>query len=135
MSRIKSKNTKPEILVRKYLFNKGLRFRLNGKISKKVFSKGFLPGKPDLVFKKYHTVLFVNGCFWHSHKGCKKSHLPKSNIEYWENKLKNNRLRDEKNYQKLRELGFRILVIWECEVDDTSKLEKIYKDIICAEEL
>ena len=135
MSRIKSKNTKPEILVRRYLFNNGLRYRVNGKISKREFSKGTLPGKPDLVFKKYHTVLFVNGCFWHSHKGCKKSHLPKSNIDYWKTKLTNNRLRDERNYQILRGLGFHVLLIWECEVNEASKLEELYRDIIGAKEI
>ena len=107
MSRIPSKNTKPEEMVRKYLFGQGFRYRKN--VSK-------LPGKPDIVLPKYKTIVFVNGCFWHAHEGCKWFVPPKSNIEFWQKKFKYNVKRDESNYQKLRELGWRVLIVWECEI-------------------
>jgi len=130
MSRIRSRNTKPELIVRKYLFKHGFRYRLNGKVAKKYFPKGVLPGKPDLVFRKFNTVVFVNGCFWHSHDGCKKSHLPKSNVTYWKEKLEKNKVRDRKNYRTLKEMGFKVLIIWECEVKNPKKLETLIEDII-----
>lgn len=107
MSRIPSKNTKPEETVRKYLFSQGFRYRKN--VSK-------LPGKPDIVLPRYKTVVFVNGCFWHAHQGCKWFVPPKSNSEFWQNKFSYNLARDERNYQKLRELGWRVLIVWECEI-------------------
>lgn len=107
MSRIPSKNTKPEEMVRKYLFRHGFRYRKN--VSK-------LPGKPDIVLPKYKTVVFVNGCFWHAHDGCKWFVPPKSNIDFWQKKFEYNISRDERNYQKLKELGWRVLIIWECEI-------------------
>ncbi len=107
MSNIPSKNTKPEEVVRKYLFAKGFRYRKN--VSK-------LPGKPDIVLPKYKAVIFVNGCFWHGHQGCKYFVPPKTNTEFWFNKFKYNQERDERNYQKLREMGWRVLIIWECEI-------------------
>lgn len=124
MSQIKSKDNKPEILVRKYLFNKGLRYRKN---------VSALPGNPDIVLPKYKTVIFVNGCFWHMHDDCPKFVWPKSNTEYWQNKILNNKQRDSINNEKLKILGWKVLIIWECELkkdkkDDT--LKALYNDII-----
>ncbi|WP_430886140.1 very short patch repair endonuclease [Fusibacter sp. JL216-2] len=109
MSRIRSKNTKPEERVRKYLFSKGLRYRKNDKR---------YPGKPDIVLPKYQTVVLVNGCFWHMHEGCKYSSMPKSNTEYWKKKLVNNKDRDERVISELESLGFTVLVVWECEIKE-----------------
>jgi DNA mismatch endonuclease (patch repair protein) len=130
MSRITSKNTKPEVAVRKYFHAKGIRYRLNGKINKKVNIRGILPGKPDLVLKKYNSVIFVHGCFWHLHQGCPKGHIPKSNKEYWWEKLKNNQKRDFKVYNELKKLGFKVFIIWECELKNIMRLEEIYDKII-----
>lgn len=107
MSRIRSKDTKPELLVRKYLFSKGFRYRLHEKE---------LPGKPDLVLKKYKTAIFIHGCFWHSHQNCKYAVMPKSNLEYWQNKISKNQSRDNLNENQLTELGWKIITIWECEL-------------------
>ncbi len=95
MSHIRGKNTRPELIVRKYLFAHGFRFRVNVKK---------LPGTPDIVLRKYHTVIFVNGCFWHGHEGCPYFVLPKSNVEFWNNKITRNRERDLKNRIKLRDM-------------------------------
>ena len=116
MSRIKSKDTKPEELVRKHLFSKGYRYRKNVKS---------LYGCPDIVLPKYKTVIFVNGCFWHMHK-CKRFKWPASNREYWENKLINNANRDRENQQLLFDQGWNVIVVWECELkkqafDDTMR--------------
>lgn len=107
MSKIRSKNTKPEILLRKALFSKGLRYRINYKK---------LPGKPDIVFPKYKTVIFVHGCFWHGHKNCKIAHIPKSNINFWKNKIEKNKERDGLNYERITHLGWKIVVVWECQI-------------------
>lgn len=107
MSRIKSKDTKIEVQVRKYLFSKGFRFRKNDKR---------YPGKPDVVLPKYKTVIFVNGCFWHQHEGCKYARLPKSRPEYWEPKLKRNIENDRKHYHELEASGWHVIVLWECEL-------------------
>ena len=107
MSRIPSKNTKPEETVRKYLFSQGFRYRKN--VSQ-------MPGKPDIVLPKYKTVVFVNGCFWHAHEGCKWFVPPKTNSEFWQKKFQYNIDRDERNYQKLKDLGWRVLIVWECEI-------------------
>ena len=112
MSRIRSKDTKPEMLVRKYLFAQGFRYRLHDKK---------LPGKPDLVFPKYKTVLFINGCFWHGHGGCKYYVVPQTNKDRWTEKISTNKANDEKSYSKLTELGYKIIVIWECELKSTNK--------------
>ena len=93
--------------MRKYLFSKGFRYRKNDKR---------LPGKPDIVLPKYKTVIFINGCFWHKHTGCKYFSWPKSNIEYWENKITRNVQRDSENYEKLKAMGWRVLIVWECEL-------------------
>lgn len=107
MSKIPSKNTRPEIMVRKYLFSKGFRYRKN------VTS---LPGKPDIVLAKYNTVVFVNGCFWHAHDGCKWFIPPKSNVDFWNIKFEYNKMRDRNNYEKLNQMGWNILIIWECKI-------------------
>ena len=107
MSRIRNKDTKPEELVRKYLFSCGFRYRKNDTR---------LPGKPDIVLPKYKTVIFVNGCFWHKHDGCKYFVWPKSNVEFWENKISKNISRDQINYKLLKEQGWKVLVVWECEL-------------------
>ena len=106
MSHIRSKNTKPEELVRKYLFAHGFRYRKN--VSK-------LPGKPDIVLPKYHTVIFVNGCFWHKHD-CPRFVWPSSNKEYWVPKITANVERDKRNYSALNSRGWRVIIIWECEL-------------------
>ena len=107
MSRVRSRDTKPEVKIRSLLHRLGFRFRLCDKS---------LPGKPDIVLKKYKTVIFVNGCFWHHHENCPKSKLPETNKEFWEKKIRSNVERDGKNKQELAEQGWRVLVIWECEV-------------------
>ena len=107
MSRIRGKDTKPEMLVRKYLFSRGFRFRKNDKR---------YPGRPDIVLPKYRTVVFVNGCFWHGHEGCKYFVWPKSNVEFWRNKIETNTKRDRENYRSLRDMGWNIVIIWECEL-------------------
>lgn len=123
MSRIPSKNTKPEETVRKYLFSQGFRYRKN--VSN-------LPGKPDIVLPKYKTVVFVNGCFWHGHAGCKYFVPPKTNTEFWNAKFKYNQERDARNYQKLRGLGWKVLIVWECEIrhgDSNFSMENLIRDI------
>lgn len=107
MSRIRSQNTKPEELVRKYLFSQGFRYRKNDVR---------LPGKPDIVLPKYKTVIFVNGCFWHGHNGCRYFVWPKSNEEFWKNKIESNISRDDMNFNLLRQLGWNVIIIWECEL-------------------
>lgn len=105
MSRIRSKNTRPELLVRSYLFKVGFRFRLHDKN---------LPGKPDIILPKYKTIIFVHGCFWHGHPGCRHAVSPKSNTKYWSAKLSGNSIRDVKNQESLKNLGWNVIVIWEC---------------------
>lgn len=124
MSQIKNKNTKPEEVVRKYLFNRGLRYRKND---------GRLPGHPDIVFPKYKTVVFVNGCFWHVHIGCKYFKWPQNNQEFWKNKLLQNRIRDEQKQCELQTMGWNVLVIWECELkkqDRDVRLAELYSEIV-----
>ena len=124
MSAVKGKDTKPEMIVRKYLFSKGLRYRLHVKS---------LPGNPDIVLPKYKTAVFINGCFWHGHDGCKYYRLPKSNVEFWETKITNNKNRDVLNEIKLKGLGWRVIRIWECEIkrvqDRNESLENLYNQI------
>jgi len=122
MSKIKGKNTKPEEIVCKYLFSMGYRYRKNVKT---------LPGSPDIVLRKYKTVIFVNGCFWHVHEGCHFFNWPSTNTEFWKKKLTKNKERDTINYQILEKLGWNVLVIWECELkkDREDCLERILKEI------
>ena len=123
MSRIKSMNTKPEDMVRKFLFSKGFRYRKN--LRK-------LPGCPDIVLPKYKTVVFINGCFWHVHEGCKYFVWPSSNVEFWQEKLGRNKQRDKDNLAKLTSMGWKVVVIWECELKKTvqeGRLEKLLYEI------
>ena len=110
MSRIGSKNTKPEEKVRKYLFSRGFRYRKNDVR---------LPGKPDIVLPKYKTVIFVNGCFWHKHEGCKYFVWPKNNAEFWKSKIETNVERDQRQKAALQSQGWKVIVIWECELKST----------------
>lgn len=123
MSRIKCKDTKPEIIVRSYLFSRGLRFRKNDKR---------YPGSPDIVLPKYKTIVFVHGCFWHLHEGCKYARIPKSNVDYWEKKLYRNRERDKHNQKELEKMGWNVITVWECELkkDNVEQtLEDLYAQI------
>lgn len=115
MSKIRSGNTKPEMLVRSLLHRMGYRFRLHRKD---------LPGKPDIVLPKYNTVIFVHGCYWHRHKGCKYAYNPKSRIDFWQNKFKSNIKRDKKNRMALEKLGWNVKVIWECETKEIKGLQR-----------
>lgn len=110
MSRVKGKNTKPEIAVRSMLHGMGLRFTVNGPLNRT------LPGKPDIVLPKYHTVVFVHGCFWHAHPGCKDFRIPKTRREWWESKLYGNRKRDLKHQADLLERGWTVRVVWTCQL-------------------
>ena len=123
MSQIKGKNTKTEETVRKYLFGRGLRYRKNDKR---------LPRHPDIVLPKYKTVVLVNGCFWHVHEGCKYFKWPESNVKFWKNKLTENRRRDVVKIQALKELDWKVIVVWECELkgdNQTTRLNKLYLEI------
>ena len=125
MSQIRGKNTKPEMLVRKFLHSKGLRYKLHDKT---------LPGKPDLVFPRYKVVVNINGCFWHGHDGCKYYVIPKTRTDWWVNKLNKNVQKDEENIMKLHYLGWNVIVVWECELkkDQLSEtLNNLYEKIIC----
>ena len=116
MSQIRGKNTKPEELVRKYLFSQGFRYRKND---------SNLPGKPDIVLPKYKTVIFVNGCFWHGHEGCRYFVWPKNNAEFWKEKISGNILRDKHNRQILSDQGWRVIEVWECELKKKSAQETL----------
>lgn len=120
MSSVSGKDTKPEILVRKCLFAQGFRFRKNVKR---------LPGTPDIVLPKYKTIIFVHGCFWHGHLDCVNARLPKSNIEYWTKKISSNMIRDEKNVSELTKMGYKIIVIWTCELSKKNIQQTIGKTI------
>jgi DNA mismatch endonuclease (patch repair protein) len=125
MSRIRSENTKPETVVRKYLFLKGFRYRKNDKR---------YPGKPDIVLPKYNTIIFVHGCFWHCHVGCHDFVQPKSNQDYWQEKLERNRKRDSENIDKLRNSGWHVIVVWECELAKHRRqesLDGLVAQIVC----
>src|SRR5215213_9927731 len=116
MSGIRSKNTKPEILVRSFLHRHGLRFRLH---------RRDLPGRPDLILPKYNSVIFVHGCFWHQHPGCRFAYTPKSNAERWQAKFAENRARDERALHALLDAGWRVFIVWECETRDTAVLDDL----------
>lgn len=120
MSHIRSKNTKPEILVRKELFSRGFRYRIN---------VSGLPGKPDIVLPKYRTVIFVNGCFWHGHSGCRYFVLPKTNPTFWEQKIRSNQQRDKDDKVILESMGWQVLTIWECQLKKDC-IERTVSDIV-----
>ena len=111
MSRIKGKNTKPEMIVRKYLFSKGYRFRLHDKK---------LPGSPDIVLPKYKTIIFINGCFWHGHNGCRYFVIPKTRTQWWTDKINKNISNDKMNINKLTDDGWKVISIWECELKSSA---------------
>ena len=120
MSKISGKDTKPEILVRKYLFAKGFRYRINDKR---------YPGKPDIILPKYKTAIFIHGCFWHGHF-CKRGNLPESNREFWENKISNTKIRDKRNKRELEALGWKVIIIWQCEIRSADLREKKLSEIV-----
>ena len=125
MAAVHSKDTKPEVLVRKFLFAKGLRFRVCDQK---------LPGKPDIVLPKYKTAIFIDGCFWHGHEGCKRSHLPQTRLDFWRNKINANKLRDRRNDTDLTNAGWRVIRLWECEIRNKSSqaaaLDALYRHIV-----
>jgi len=108
MSKIRSKNTKPEKILRSKLFEEGYRFRIH---------KKDLPGKPDIVLKKYNTIIFVHGCFWHYHKDCREGRIPDTNSKFWMEKLCKNVERDKKNQKECQNLGWKVVIVWECEIE------------------
>lgn len=120
MAAIKGKDTKPEMIIRRYLFSRGLRFRIH--VRK-------LPGSPDMVLRKYKTVIFIDGCFWHGHDGCRYYRLPKSNIEFWSNKIGRNKERDAHNEAELKSLGWRVLRVWECDIRTVAGREEFLNDL------
>jgi DNA mismatch endonuclease (patch repair protein) len=115
MGLVRSKDTKPEVLVRKLTHSMGFRYRLHD---------SSLPGKPDLVFPGRRKIIFVHGCFWHRHGTCKNTRWPKSRLEFWKPKLERNRARDLSNRKALRKLGWRVLVIWECQIEESERLRE-----------
>ena len=120
MSRIRGKNTTPERVVRSELHSRGFRFRIHRKD---------LPGSPDIVLPKYRTVIFVHGCYWHRHEGCKYATTPKSNVEFWLNKFNENTQRDSRNQKALKELGWKVLIVWECEISKTGFFDNLVGQI------
>jgi len=121
MSRIRAKNTSPELIVRRVLHRMGYRFRLHVKT---------LPGKPDIVLPKYRTVIFVHGCFWHRHKGCKNCTTPTNRREFWVEKLNGNAVRDKLHQRALRKLGWKSITVWECQIEKMSRIEKLARKLI-----
>lgn len=120
MAKVKQKNTAPEIIVRKFLFSKGFRYRINVKS---------LSGTPDIVLSKYKTVIFVHGCFWHGHT-CRAGHLPSSNVDYWETKIEKNIERDNRKINELKKLGWNVVVIWQCEIKALKNREIRFSKLI-----
>ena len=120
MSRIKGKDTKPELVVRSILHKMGYRFRLHRKD---------LPGTPDIVLPKYKTVIFLHGCFWHRHKGCKYAYTPKSRVKFWKDKFAETVKRDKQHLKQLKENGWEVFIVWECETKNMNKLKKIINKI------
>ncbi len=120
MARIKNKDTKPELYIRKLLWSVGFRYKLHSKS---------LPGKPDLYFPKYKAVVFVNGCFWHLHEGCRFATFPSKNHDFWKEKLLSNSARDKKTYLELEEMGIRVFLVWGCEIKQMKKDEN-YRDLL-----
>lgn len=120
MSTIQGKNTAPELAVRRFLHRAGLRFRLHDPA---------LPGRPDLVFPRHRAVVQVHGCFWHRHPGCRLAYMPASNRRFWQSKLQSNVERDRRNNRRLRTLGWRVFIVWECQVRDQRRLRKLAEEI------
>lgn len=116
MAAVKSKDTKPEMVVRKYLWSRGFRYRVNNPR---------LPGHPDIVLRKYHTCIFVNGCFWHGHEGCKYFRMPKTNTEFWERKISRNKERDREEQKQLARMGWHCITVWECELKGERREETL----------
>jgi DNA mismatch endonuclease (patch repair protein) len=116
MRRIRATNTSPEITVRRLVHAMGFRFRLHVKT---------LPGRPDLVLPRLRKIILVHGCFWHSHEGCRETHVPKTRQDYWSPKLEGNRRRDLENAAKLKQLGWKLLVVWECEIQKNSVVKRL----------
>lgn len=112
MSKVRQEGTKPEILIRRFLFSHGFRYRKNDKR---------YPGKPDIVLPKYRTMILVHGCFWHGHENCKAATLPKTNTDFWKKKISENIARDQKNIETLREDGWNVITIWQCEIENRNK--------------
>ena len=124
MSHIRQSNTKPEVILRRALWHFGFRYRVNDKR---------LPGKPDIVLPKFHTIIFIHGCFWHGHKGCKYYTVPKSNTDYWTTKVARNQVRDQDVWRRLEAMGWYVIVVWECQLkkavfDDT--VERVAAEIV-----
>lgn len=119
MSRIKGKDTKPELIVRSLLHKMGYRFRLHEKD---------LPGRPDIVLPKYRTVIFVHGCFWHRHEGCKFAYTPKSRVDFWEKKFSDNAERDKKTSEELARAGWKIVIVWECQMKNIPATKKFLSE-------
>lgn len=126
MSRIKGKDTKPELELRSCLHRLGFRFRIRRKD---------LPGKPDIVLPKYKTIIFVHGCFWHRHSGCKYAYTPKSNVEFWTNKLEGNITRDQIIQKKLESQGWRVLIVWECSVKTLIENTTLLREMLTKEKM
>jgi DNA mismatch endonuclease, patch repair protein len=124
MAQVKSKNTTPEMNVRRAAHALGLRFRLH---------RVDLPGKPDLVFPRWRTALFVNGCFWHSHRNCERARIPKTNVDYWTKKLLRNARRDRETVRLLKKSGWRCAVIWECQAKDRARLNRILRHLFVSD--
>ena len=125
MSRVGSKNTKPELIVRSYLHGLGFRFKIHEKN---------LPGRPDIVLPKHRCVVFVNGCFWHRHKGCSRASMPSTRVDFWQSKFERNIARDQKNLCLLEKAKWKVCLVWECEIDKISrraeKLPELANEII-----
>ena len=122
MSRVSSKNTKPELCVRSFLHRQGLRFRIHRKD---------LPGKPDLALPKYRTAIFVHGCFWHRHKGCPRATMPSTRIDFWKRKFERNVVRDRLNQAALKKENWKVVVVWECELSTIDKRMDSLNELIC----
>ena len=120
MAAVKGRDTRPEMAVRRYLYSQGLRYRVNDRR---------LPGAPDIVLSRYRTVIFVDGCFWHGHEGCAHSRIPDSNSDYWRHKITLNRARDYRVDVELRRMGWRVIRIWECAIDETA-LQVLYQRVV-----
>ena len=121
MQQIKGKNTKPEMIVRKYLFSKGFRYRVNVR---------HLPGKPDIALRKYHTAIFIHGCFWHGHEDCKLASHPQTNKEFWEAKIARNKSRDIETREKLKAMGWNTIVVWECQLRKADIRQQVLEGIV-----